>query len=243
MTKHGNKPSASQSTTGIKAYLKLHRHEFLFFVSLLLLLSLIIREQVRDTAKERVDKLVAARNMFYLRMDALRFADEIMENIEPVKDASLYTGLTKDQLQAQLKEQLKIDFRANMASNHMGDTLSNLARSLDLSEQERNAVDTIYKQNGERAHMFETIGKTLEKQTATEQDLRAAKKIASDASALDYKILDLGTTLADRADSEIDRQEEIYKWASGLSYVLGLCLWYLAFLGKRYDVDLPEAEA
>src|SRR6266567_4453179 len=193
MPSHGHKSGANQSKSGLKAYVTLHRHGFISLVSLSLLLSLIAREWIRDTAKEEADKLSAARNMFYLRVDSLGFADKIADNIEVGKTSPSDAHLTKDQVETQLRDQLKTDFRASMVSNHMGDTLSNLAKVVDLSDEERVKVDAVYNQNLERAHRFESLSKSLEEHTATEQDLNAAKKIANDASALDWTILDLGT--------------------------------------------------
>jgi hypothetical protein len=242
MSKQKSKADPAQPVSGIKGFLKRHRHAFIFFVSLLLLLSLFIREQIRDKAKEKLDGLQAARNMFYLRMDTLRFADEIIEHIEPAKETSPETVLKPGELETKLKEQLKIDFRANMASNHMGDTLSSLAKVVEVSGPENDSVQNIYKMNHERAARFEVLATSLEKHTVTEQDLRTAKTIASDASALDWQILDLGTILADKADREIGRQEAKYKRASLASYFLGVLLLSLYYLGKQYDEELPEAD-
>ncbi|MBZ5654220.1 MAG: hypothetical protein LAO56_02960 [Acidobacteriia bacterium] len=223
-------------------FLKRNRRGFLYVVSLFLLLSLSVREQIRDKAKEEADTVATARNMFYLRIDTLRASDEIIKNIEVEDDASRGRAIPPDQLEAKVKEQLKVDFRASIASLHMADALSRLASVLELSEKEKSTLDQIQQRNIKRGDTFENVGKSLEKHTLTQTDYETAKSIANEASALDWDILSFGTRLSDQADTEVAKQEERYQWTSRVSYFLGLCLWYFAFLGKQYDVDLPEGE-
>ncbi len=221
------------------SYLKHHRDFFICLVSLLLLLSLIVREQFRDKAREKGEAVANVRNMFYLRMDVLRAPDVIIENIDAVNRSSRGSTIPTNQLEAELQKQLKNDFRVSIPSLHMVDTLSRMARALELSDKERITLKNIEDRNAERGQTFEKISNSLRDHTPTAQDYDAAVRIAADTADLDWNVLDFGTTLADKADAEVRLQETRYKWASAISYVLALCLWYLAFLGKLYDIDLP----
>lgn len=222
-------------------FLKRNRDWFIFFTSLLLLLSLVVKEQVRDKAKEKADTLANLRNMFYVRIDTLHVPDEIMANIDAMNLASPGSTIPHDQLETQLKKQLKVDFGASISSIHMVDTLSNLAKGLDLSEKDRTTLEDIKNRNVERGNAFKNISEALERHVVRAEDYDAAVRIAADASALDWEILNFGTALSDKADEEVAKLRKVYEWSAWISYLLALSLWYFAFLGKLYDVDLPEA--
>lgn len=240
MTGHSNRAHREHSEGKKTNFLKRNRGWFIFLVSLLLLWSLMVKEQIRDKAKEEADTLANIRNMFYVRIDTLHAPDEIMANIDAMNLASPGSTIPREQLETQVKKQLKVDFRASIASIHMVDTLSNLAKVLDLSEKERTTLEDIENRNIERGDAFAKTSEALERHVVTAEDYDTAVRIAADASALDWNILDFGTALSDKADKEVAKLQKLYKWSSWISYFLAICLWYLAFLGKLYDVDLPE---
>jgi hypothetical protein len=178
--------------------------------------------------------------MFYLRIDTLHAPDEIMANIDAMSLASPGSTIPRDQLETEIKKQLKVDFRAGIATNHMADALSNLAEALDLTKKERTTLEAIGDRNVERGNAVKKISDALERQVVKAEDYDAAVRIAADASAVDSNILDFGTALSDRADNEVRKLRRRSKWSSGIAYFLAICLWDLSFLGKLYDVDLPE---
>ena len=221
--------------------LEKQRHRLVWLVSVLLFASLFVRNFFQDKAKEEADAVANARNLFAVRMDALRAADQIIENIEP--DSAAPRPLTPDELEGEVKKQLKVDFSTSIASLHMVDALGRLAKALDLSEEEKVTLQHIQERNEQRGDTFKRLGDSLQRHSLKGADLLTAKRIANDASALDWDVLDLGTSLSDEADREVARKESIYKWATNLLIVLGFCLWYLTVLSKRYGLDLPEGEA
>jgi hypothetical protein len=151
--------------------------------------------------------------------------------------------LSNEKLEIEVKKQLKVDLSASIASLHMVDALDRLAKVLDLSEVEKAALERIKERNIARGDTFKEVGDALQRHSLTQTDLTTAKGIANDASALDWDVLDLGTSLSDKADKEVVREQSIYKWASTLLIMLTFCLWYLTFLSKLYGLDLPEGEA
>src|SRR5260221_12644987 len=119
MTRHTNRAQREHSEGKKTKFLKRNRDWFIFFVSLLLLLSLVVKEQVRDKAKEEADTLANLRNMFYVRIDTLHAPDEIVANIDVMNLASPGSTIPHDQLETLLKKQLKVDFGASISSIHM----------------------------------------------------------------------------------------------------------------------------
>src|SRR6266446_2074501 len=66
-----------------QSFLEKHRHGLVWITSLMLFAVLFVREFVGNKAKEEADAVANARNLFSMRMDVLRAADQIIENIEP----------------------------------------------------------------------------------------------------------------------------------------------------------------
>ena len=203
------------------SFVEKHRYGLIWTVSLLLFASLFVREFFRETAREKADAVANARNLFYLRVDALRAPEEIIGNIEPENKAPLKSSLSYEELEIEVKRQLKVDFTASIASLHMVDALTRLADALDLSEKEKFALEHIQEGNIKRGDTFKMTSDSLRQHSLRESDLVAAKRIAKDASALDWDVLDLGTSLSDKADKEVSEEESIYKWATNILIVLG----------------------
>src|ERR1051325_11116955 len=89
------------------SYLQRHRDFFICFVSLLLLVSLIVKEQYRDKAREEGETVANARNMFYLREDALHAPEAIIGNIDAVNRSLPGSAIAGNQLEAAIEKQLK----------------------------------------------------------------------------------------------------------------------------------------
>lgn len=215
----------------------------IYLFSLLLLLSLIAREQLRDNAREEADKLRAAQALFLVRSDALRPSQEIMANIDVLSHSSPGAAIPKDQLESETKKQMKTDFQVGIVALHLVNTLDRLAEVLDLSEQERRTLEDIRSRNVERGNIITQITEALDQHRVTPQDYDRAVRIAYDTSVLDWDVLYLGTSLSDEADALITKNERNYQIFSWISYVLALFIWYLSLMGKIYKLDLPEEEA
>jgi hypothetical protein len=240
MTRHANRAQKDHSEPRTPNFLQRHRDGFIVVVSLLLLLSLVVKELIRDKSKEEADTLDSLRNMFYLKIDTLRIPNEIMANIDVINRIPPGATIPPDQLETQLEKQLKIDFESSMSANHMVDTLSSLAKDLDLSEKDLTTLEDIENRNIERGNAFKKTGEALQRHDVKAEDYDAAVRIAADTSLLDWNILDFGTALADQADHEVKKLRKEYKWSAWVSYLLALALWYFAVLGKLYGVDLSE---
>lgn len=211
---------------------------FIMWVSLGLLLSWVLKDGLAESAKNEVAALTAARTTFYLRADSLRFGDEIAAHINTEEPAAVHR--TQEQLEAELRKQLTEDFRASMVSNHLDDAVDRLSHDVeDLKEAERTRVDAFYSENLARANKFKAINETLERHAVTDQDLQAARQLASDASYLDYQMIDLGTLFADRVDKQLSRAETKEVWYSRLTYASTFLLWCAVFVGRHADIDVP----
>ncbi len=241
MARHHGSGASSAPYESVRRFLRRHRRPLVMWLSCGLLISWVLKDVFTESAKDQVATLSSARTTFYLRSDTLKFGDEIAKHI--TVDNSDASQLTPAQVEAEIQQQLLEDFRASMISNHLSDAVKQLSKDVDdLKESERTQVDSFYDENLARANTVQAINETVQRHASTSRDLQTARQLASDASSLDYQMIDLGTLLADRVDHQLARAERkrtVFAWAT---YISTFLLWSVVFVSRDANIDVPGGE-
>jgi len=228
-------------------FAKVHRRVAAVTGALIVFLTFVVKDAVREQVKDLVDSLQSAEDVFEIRAQ-----HEVT--------VALLNGIGQ---RVQLIWQSTPEAKEFLRKNDKSGVIHDITENADIIEQERANLDNLQRfiarlpssETGLRAEVSEirkrwtehhdfylqVIAMINQKQMSEDQEFDAMSTLGPESEDLNSAILDLSERAIAKSDTlreDAEKRLQIYTWASYVLYTVG---WSLALFGRIFEVgDLPE---